>query len=625
MLKAWPFTSGSTFGAAGGDLLTDVEVDGFLTLTADDGEVITLPWHFLPRQAADVMAGEPVQTGAYDFDVPLMNDSMVDGSVEVYPLVDMSPEIVIPPGAINTNPADIQYVGVDALRWSATENLLLFPISTWDSRSHPLEVEFDVYIDVDQDGVDDYVAYTGVLAFAGDPRAVSILVDLAAGTAVAQFFLDTTLNSSTMVIPVVVPDADMAFNFQVFGFDWYITGDLWDWSPADADQGGYHVFNAMMPAFYPDEYYPVVPAGGEVTSMAMGQVNDSPSQIGMLYRVVNGVMGGEALGVEFPVEFFGDVTQTASTNPVVPGTYIDVDVSASNSGADLLDALFVAPIDLDTMYVDGSAYGGAMPLTAAEASAKGLTDLAAGRAPEDVVAVGWAGPFFNGDMVDFGFRVRVMTSSGEVQHDVALFDDAVFVTEFAGDALTIVDNSTYPVSRSRRFNADRDTFIDGSRPSNYFGSAQTMWTGFFGQMRPLVHTPMSGIPGDAYVDVAYLYLYVIEGRGFTNWSNSVINVQVHQVTGDWMPVAVNWTMPWIMPGGDYGPAIGGNHIGSGKLNTWLRLDVTESVTDFLRGASNQGFIITNTDDMGVRYALATKEYFDASKMGYIRVYFRTAN
>ena len=45
----------------------------------------------------------------------------------------------------------------------------------------------------------------------------------------------------------------------------------------------------------------------------------------------------------------------------------------------------------------------------------------------------------------------------------------------------------------------------------------------------------------------------------------------------------------------------------------------------IHGGSDQGFIITNTDDTGVRYALATKEYFDASKWGYIRVYFRTAD
>jgi hypothetical protein len=152
-----------------------------------------------------------------------------------------------------------------------------------------------------------------------------------------------------------------------------------------------------------------------------------------------------------------------------------------------------------------------------------------------------------------------------------------------------------------------------------------MWTGFFGQMRPLVHTPMNGIPGDAYVDVAYLYLYIVEGRGFTTWAQSVINVQVHPVTTEWMPVAANWWTPWTMPGGDYGPAVGANHIGSGKLGTWLRLDVTDAVTDMLRGASDQGFIITNSDNTGVRYGLATKEYFDASKAGYIRVYFRTAN
>ncbi len=328
----------------------------------------------------------------------------------------------------------------------------------------------------------------------------------------------------------------------------------------------------------------------------------------------------------------GSVTQTASTSPVVPGTFIDVDVSASNSNGDLADGLFLAPIDPDTMYVDGSAYGGAMPLTAAYAAQlaaeKGLAELAAeaaGRAPEEVVAVAWAGPFMNGDMVDFGFTVQVMTSSGEVQHDVALFDGATFVTSFGSDALSIVDNSTYPVSRSRRFNVDRDTYISGTQPNSFFGSAQTMWTGFFEQMRPLVHTPINGIPGDAYVDVAYLYLYIVEGRGFTTWPNSVINVEVRPVETEWMPVAVNWWMPWTMPGGDYGPAVGANHIGSGKLNTWLRLDVTDAVTDILRGASNQGMIITNDDDRGVRYALAAKEYFDASKGGYIRVYFRTAD
>ncbi|HRI56391.1 MAG TPA: hypothetical protein PK170_04765, partial [Anaerolineae bacterium] len=68
-----------------------------------------------------------------------------------------------------------------------------------------------------------------------------------------------------------------------------------------------------------------------------------------------------------------------------------------------------------------------------------------------------------------------------------------------------------------------------------------------------------------------------------------------------------------------------NHIGSGKINTWLRLDVTDAVSDMLRGSTDQGFILTNDDSIGVRYALAAKEFWDASKVGYMRIYFRTAN
>ncbi|MCB0249427.1 MAG: DNRLRE domain-containing protein [Anaerolineae bacterium] len=161
----------------------------------------------------------------------------------------------------------------------------------------------------------------------------------------------------------------------------------------------------------------------------------------------------------------------------------------------------------------------------------------------------------------------------------------------------------------------------------YYGSDQTMWVGFYDQMRPVVHTPINGIPTDSPVDQAWLYLYVTEGRKFGNWSQSVLeNVTAHPATTEWMPYAVNWWMPWTMPGGDYGPGGVPNHLGSGKVGTWLRLDVTAAVEDMLRSGENQGFLINSTvNASGVHYGLATKEYWDPSKLGYIRVYFRTAS
>jgi hypothetical protein len=140
----------------------------------------------------------------------------------------------------------------------------------------------------------------------------------------------------------------------------------------------------------------------------------------------------------------------------------------------------------------------------------------------------------------------------------------------------------------------------------------------------VVHTPLSAIPGDAYVDVAYLYLYVYEGRGFSNWSSSVINVAVHPVTSAWMSEAVNWVTPWTHPGGDFGAAVGINHIGSGKIGAWLRLDVTSAVEMALRTGVNHGFILTSDDSRGVRYGFATKENW-MGKVGYLRVMYRTAN
>ncbi|MCB0200296.1 MAG: 5'-nucleotidase C-terminal domain-containing protein [Anaerolineae bacterium] len=218
----------------------------------------------------------------------------------------------------------------------------------------------------------------------------------------------------------------------------------------------------------------------------------------------------------------------------------------------------------------------------------------------------------------------------------AVMADSVvdYIQQFLGGTVTAdayppggegrITQVTPDVERSMRFNIDRDTYIDGTRPSTFFGSDQTMWVGFFDQMRPVVHVPISGIPSDAQVDTAYLYLYVTEGRGFTTWSNSVINsVNAHEVTSPWMPDPVNWWTPWTAPGGDFGPVVGSNHLGSGKIGTWLRLDVTDAVQNMISMGVNYGFIVTSDDNIGVRYGLATKDNWDPSKTGYVRVYYRT--
>lgn len=188
-------------------------------------------------------------------------------------------------------------------------------------------------------------------------------------------------------------------------------------------------------------------------------------------------------------------------------------------------------------------------------------------------------------------------------------------------------------NRSRRFNLVRDTFIDGSRPGSFFGDASTMWAGFGDQMRPLVHAPLHELPANAVVDQAYLYLYVTEGRGFVDWPGSTMLVSVHAVTTEWMPVAANWVTPWINPGGDFGPALDTIQIGSGRIGTWWRFDITAAVAASVAGGQNLGFLLTSDYNVpaealatpdgvaSARFGLATKDHWDPSKVGYVRVYF----
>ena len=196
------------------------------------------------------------------------------------------------------------------------------------------------------------------------------------------------------------------------------------------------------------------------------------------------------------------------------------------------------------------------------------------------------------------------------------------------------------VTRSRRYNVTMDSYLDGTQPNANFGQAGTMWVGFQDQMRPVAWADIpvcdSGggcIPSGSSVDTAYLYLYVTEGRGFASWDQSVIDsVTAHALYSPWTENGATWISPWLALGSDLGPALGATHLGSGKVGTWLRFDVTEHVQQIVAGASpNYGFVLTSEDETwdpgeainGVRYGLATSQYWDASKVGYLRVMFRT--
>ena len=98
---------------------------------------------------------------------------------------------------------DVRAVGAQA-----APGIVAFAVSTHNRWSNAASNEFDVFVDVNGDGVDDY-AVTGVdlgLLTAGTASGdmVSAVFDLRTGEGTIEFFADAPTDSTTLVLPALI-------------------------------------------------------------------------------------------------------------------------------------------------------------------------------------------------------------------------------------------------------------------------------------------------------------------------------------------------------------------------------------------------------------------------------------
>jgi subtilisin family serine protease len=233
-LPVWALNGGSRGGD--GFRLQGAEFDGFLTMS-DSADTIHLPWHVLPHRAAEVNPSTTqVQLNQGTGTLSLTNAGAVDGRVEVFSLTGTSgriPNKNLPQPGDSFAVVDLKSVGARLVN-SSSGPLIQFAVNTFGVRSHPnYPAEFDIYIDADRDGNPDYVVFNLENGgFAASGQNVVAVANLATNKASTFFFTDADLDSGNAILTAPLAamglDGTTPFDFSVYAFDNYFTGNLTD-------------------------------------------------------------------------------------------------------------------------------------------------------------------------------------------------------------------------------------------------------------------------------------------------------------------------------------------------------------------------------------------------------------
>jgi hypothetical protein len=189
---------------------------------------------------------------------------------------------------------DLRAVGVRQVPLGGGQFALQFAVNTSGQRAHPnYPAEFDIYIDSNNDGIDDYVVFNlenGGVGATG--QNVVAVLKLGTTTANLFFFVSADLNSSSAILTAPLAALGMTpstkFRFSVYAFDNYFTGEL-------TDSIENMTYTPDKPRFTAAGV--VVPAGGDasttVQAVAGGEAA-SPSQMGLLLMYSSGPNKNEA-------------------------------------------------------------------------------------------------------------------------------------------------------------------------------------------------------------------------------------------------------------------------------------------------------------------------------------------
>ncbi len=228
-------------GSAGNDpaSLTAAEYDGYIKLHTLYGNNVTVPWHVIPRQAAEVSANTYELTSeSFPETVELVNNGAGIAQNNSYAIVALSDQQPSGGRGEERPTPDIRAVGVSTIPtdpgFCSAEFLWEFAINTWKQQTRLLPVLNWIDLDTNQDGFPDYAVFNYDLdtASLADGRQLSWVLNYVDGSLDARFFAEHATKSGNTILRVCgeqlgLSSADiLATNIKmtVYADDFYFGG-----------------------------------------------------------------------------------------------------------------------------------------------------------------------------------------------------------------------------------------------------------------------------------------------------------------------------------------------------------------------------------------------------------------
>ena len=247
-------TAGATHDAAGNVAFEDAS--GAITLTpqssSNNGVSLNLPYYLVTR------ARSAVDADLRDHKNPSIRltnrHGVITGNGDFYAWGLKNPKT----GTI-AEAFEPRAVGVQTNPISPTNSVLVFAVNTYGRFSNPASGEYDIYIDVNGDGVYDFVLFAAdigaVETGSANGQIGTFLFNLKTGAESAEFNAEAPTDGSTVLMPVLashlgISPTNPRFTYRVNAFD--------DTGAGEA-VAGTASFNAFTPSITNALFVPVGP------------------------------------------------------------------------------------------------------------------------------------------------------------------------------------------------------------------------------------------------------------------------------------------------------------------------------------------------------------------------------